>query len=98
MTTHKKKAAALAGANGFGRHKHLYSAENCNPQDKPAQGHKSAGWVVAMNEAERALTVLAVDAGLSGLKARQRTLTNKIRQALDTVDWLIDYECSEVAA
>lgn len=92
----KKKAEALSGANGFGLHKRLYSVENCNPLDKPAQ--ESAVWVSAINQAERALMALAVDAGLSGLKTRQRTLTNKLRQALDTVAWLIDYECSEVAA
>lgn len=54
------------------------------------------GAVAAIRDARRSLDVLADDCRISGLRERQRTLTRKLHEAVDTLDWLIDYECSPV--
>lgn len=54
------------------------------------------GVVAALQVARHALDTLAGDCNLSGLRQRQRTLTRAVRDAVETLDWLIDYEISSV--
>lgn len=56
----------------------------------------SAAATVALSEAARALAVLTADMRVSGLCQRQLTPIARIRDQLDTVAWLIDYETSPV--
>lgn len=50
------------------------------------------GAVAALRNARNALDILAGDCRLSGLRERQRTLTKAVRDAVETLDWLIDFE------
>lgn len=54
------------------------------------------GVVAALQDASHALGILSADCRLSGLRERQRTLTSKLRESVDTIEWLIAYECSAV--
>lgn len=54
------------------------------------------GAVAALRDASHALDTLAGDCRISGLQQRQRTLTRAVREAVETLDWVIDYETSPV--
>ena len=48
-----------------------------------------------VSEAQYVLRVLASDIGVSGTRMRQRGLISKIRERLDTLDFVIGYEAVE---
>lgn len=48
----------------------------------------------ALCEAARALETVTTDIRLSGLHQRQRTPIARIREYLETVSWLLDYEAA----
>jgi hypothetical protein len=54
----------------------------------------SAAAYAALCEAARALETLTTDIRLSGLQQRQRTPIARIREKLDTVCWLLDYDAA----
>jgi hypothetical protein len=56
----------------------------------------SAAVRAALRAASRALQVLHADIQVCGLRSRQRTPIKRLREQLDTVEWLIDYENSTV--
>ena len=49
----------------------------------------------ALREAAHALNTLANDIQLCGTRPRQRTLTSRVRSAMDTVDWVIGYDSAQ---
>ena len=51
----------------------------------------------AIHQARYALDALAADVRLSDAQPRQRTLTKHVRDAMDTVDWVIDYNSTNCA-
>jgi hypothetical protein len=48
----------------------------------------------AIRQARYALDTLAADVRLSDTQPRQRTLTKHVRNAMDTVDWVISYNAA----
>ena len=50
----------------------------------------------ALREATRALSILSADMRISGLSQRLRTPIARVRDQLDTISWLLDYEASPV--
>ncbi len=46
----------------------------------------------AIEQARVALDTLLLDVELSNAKPRQRTLTKCVREAMNTVDWVIAYD------
>jgi len=46
----------------------------------------------AIATALKALQTLRRDIRLSGLKNRQRSMTQRVRRSIESIEWLLDYE------
>ena len=48
--------------------------------------------IASLADITQVLSILKADMRVSGVCARQRTVVRKIRDALSTLEWLLDYE------
>lgn len=48
----------------------------------------------ALDQARYALDMLAADVRLSDTRPRQRALTAHVRNAMDSIDWVISYDAA----
>lgn len=66
--------------------------ERMSAHPDPAMTHVSGAVKQALREAVHVLNTLAKDIQFCGTRPRQRTLTSRVRSAMDTVDWVIGYD------